>query len=298
MSPPKPLRIAVTADLHYGTRHTTGNQATRDIAARLAEDPPDLLILAGDIGAGDDFPRCLELFDQLTCFKAAVPGNHDIWVRADDARGNSLDVYDRHLPAVCREHGFAYLDQTPLILPDSDLAVVGTMNWYDYTWDIDLLKAAAPSDWQERLRTKRFTRGMHNDANFVRWPLDDRTFTDRIVGKLKVDLEAAFDRVGKAIVVAHHPPLRGLLYPAPEPIPLDGLLWRAFSGNTRVEELLRVNAERIPLVFCGHTHAARECRVGPTHGYNVGSDYPFKRLLWVEWPSCAVRAEEFPGQSG
>jgi 3',5'-cyclic AMP phosphodiesterase CpdA len=295
MSPPKPLRIAVTADLHYGTRHASGNRATHDLAARLAETPPDLLILAGDIGAGDDFDRCLSLFAELPSRKAAVPGNHDIWVRSDDARGDSLDVYDRHLPAVCRAHGFEYLDHGPLFFPESDLAVVGTMNWYDYTWDNDLLRAAAPDDWAERLRTKRFTRGMHNDANFVRWPLDDRSFTDRVVEKLTADLAAALDRAGRALVVSHHPPLRGLLYPAADPPPLDALLWRAFSGNTRVEELLTARADRIPLVFCGHTHAARECRVGPMRGFNVGSDYPFKRLLWVDWPSGEVTAEEFHG---
>jgi 3',5'-cyclic AMP phosphodiesterase CpdA len=295
MSPPKPLRIAVTADLHYGTRHASGNRATLDLAARLAEEPPDLLILAGDIGAGEDFDRCLSLFAHLPSHKAAVPGNHDIWVRSDDARGDSLDVYDRHLPAACQRYGFTYLDHQPLVFPESDLGVVGTMNWYDYTWDNDLLRRAAPDDWQERLRTKRFTRGMHNDANFIRWPLDDRSFTDRVVEKLRADLDTVLDRVGSAIVVAHHPPLRGLLYPAEEPLPLDALLWRAFSGNARVEELLTTRAARIPLVFCGHTHAARECRVGPMRGFNVGSDYPFKRLLWVEWPSGEVKAEEFHG---
>src|SRR5262249_19178813 len=160
MSPRKPLRIAVTADLHFGSRHPSGNRATLNLAARLAEDPPDLLLLAGDIGAGDDFDRCLSLFAKLPSRKAAVPGNHDIWVRTDDPRGDSLDVYDRHLPAVCQSHGFNYLDRGPLVLPESDLAVVGTMNWYDYTWDNDLLRKAAPNDWADRLRTKRFTRGM------------------------------------------------------------------------------------------------------------------------------------------
>jgi 3',5'-cyclic AMP phosphodiesterase CpdA len=295
MSRPKPLRIAVTADLHYGTRHASGNRAALDVAARLAEDPPDLLILAGDIGAGDDFDRCLSLFQHLPSHKAAIPGNHDIWVRSDDARGDSLNVYDHHLPAVCRRYGFVYLDHGPLVFPESDLAVVGTMNWYDYSWDNDLLRKAAPDDWEERLRTKRFTRGMHNDANFVRWPLDDLTFTDRVVEKLTAHLDSALSRVGNAIVVSHHPPLRGLLYPAQEPLPLDALLWRAFSGNTRVEELLTARSAHIPLVFCGHTHAARECRVGRMHGYNVGGDYPFKRLLWVDWPSAAVTAEEFHG---
>ena len=293
MSPPKPLRIAVTADLHYGTRHASGNRATLDLAARLAEDPPDLLILAGDIGAGEDFDRCLSLFAHLPCRKAAVPGNHDIWVRSDDARGDSLAVYDHHLPAVCRAHGFAYLDHDPLYFPESDLAVVGTMNWYDYTWDNDLLRQAAPDDWAERLRTKRFTRGMHNDANYVRWPLDDVAFTERVVSKLITDLDAALARVGNVIVVAHHPPLKGLLYPAEDPPPLDALLWRAFSGNARLEAVLAARSRRVPLVFCGHTHAARECVVEGMRGFNVGSDYHFKRMLWVDWPAAEVVAEEF-----
>lgn len=287
-----PLRLAVAADLHYGARHTAGNRATHDLVAALADDPPDLLILAGDVGAADDFERCLELFDALPGRKALVPGNHDVWVRAGDPRGDSLDVYDRHLPTVCRAHGFTYLDHEPLVFPESGLAVVGTMNWYDYTWDADLLRAAAP-DWEERLRTKRFTRGMHNDANYVRWPLTDGTFTDRVVAQLTADLDAALARVPNVVVVAHHPPVRGLLYPAKEPPPLDALLWRAFSGNTRVEALLTAHAARIPLVFCGHTHAARECTVGPTRGFNVGGDYHFKRLLRVDWPSGTVTAQEF-----
>lgn len=295
MTPPKPLRIAVTADLHFGTRHTAGHRATLELVARLAEDVPDVLILAGDIGAGDDFERCVALFDALPCLKAAVPGNHDIWVRGEDSRGDSLDVYERHLPEVCRAHGFTYLDQEPLLLPESDLAIVGSMNWYDYTWDNDLLRQAAPDDWAERLASKRFTRGMHNDANYVRWPLNDIAFTERVVDKLVGDLDAALARVSRALVVVHHPPIRGLLYPAVEPPPLDALLWRAFSGNTRLEEELTKRSRRIPFVFCGHTHAARECEVDGMRGINIGGDYHFKRMVTVEWPSGEVRADEFHG---
>lgn len=288
----KPLRIAVTADLHYGTRHTAGHRSTLDLVARLAQQPPDLLLLAGDIGAGDDFERCLALFDRLSCNKAAVPGNHDIWVRTGDPRGDSLDVYEQHLPNACRAHGVTYLDRSSLILPDSDLAIVGSINWYDYTWDHDLLRAAAP-DWEERLATKRFTRGMHNDANFVRWPLTDQSFTDRVVTKLVSDLDHALARIGSAIVVVHHPPIRGLLYPAQEPPSIDALLWRAFSGNTRLEAELSARAARIPFVFCGHTHSARTCEINGMRGINVGGDYHFKRLIWLDWPSGEVRDEEF-----
>jgi 3',5'-cyclic AMP phosphodiesterase CpdA len=293
MSAPPPLRIAVTADLHFGTRHAAGHRTTLDLVARVADLKPDLLILAGDIGAGDDFDRGLALFDQLACHKAAVPGNHDIWVRSDDERGDSLNVYDRHLPAICQAHGFTYLDHGPLVIPEADLAVVGSINWYDYTWDNDRLREAAPDDWDERLRTKRFTRGMHNDANYVRWSLNDIAFTVRLVGKIIGHLDSALDRVGKAIVVTHHPPLKGLLYPATEPLSLDALLWRAFSGNTRMESVLTTRARQIPLVFCGHTHAARECAVEGMRGYNVGGDYHFKRLLWLDWPDGDVQAEEF-----
>ena len=78
-------------------------------------------------------------------------------------------VADRHLPAVAKAHGFTYLDHDAMVFPESGLAVVGTMNWYDYTWDIDLLRAAAP-DWEERLRTKRFTRGPIHDFHLL-YPL-------------------------------------------------------------------------------------------------------------------------------
>ena len=289
-----PLRIAVTADLHYGPRHSAGARATHELVAHLADHPPDVLILAGDIGAGDEFDRCLALFDGLDCRKTLVPGNHDVWVRDADARGDSLAMYETHLPAISQAHGFTYLDNGPLLIPDADVAVVGSMNWYDYSWARELLQQATP-DWEERLRTKRFTRGVHNDGNFVRWPLNDVTFTDRVVAKLTADLDAALAQVGRAIVVTHHPPVRGLLYPAQEPLRLDALLWQAFSGNERVEALLTKESSRVPLIFCGHTHAARACEFADTRGYNVGGDYHFKRLLTLDWPAGTVTATEFDG---
>lgn len=295
MPPARPLRIAVAADLHYGTRHPTGNRATEQIAARLRDDRPDVILLGGDIGAGEDFERCLALFDGIDCVKALVPGNHDIWVRSADPRGDSRAVFEDYLPRVSREHGFHFLDHGPLELPAADLAVVGTMNWYDYTWDIDLLKQAAP-DWEDRLREKRFTRGMHNDANFVKWNWNDVSFTTFVYENLKTYLAAALTKFSHAMVLAHHPPLRGLLYPAREPPPLDALLWRAFSGNTRVEELLTTHAARIPAVWCGHTHTARQCQVGPMRGFNVGGDYHFKRLHVFEWPTGIVTETDFLGE--
>src|SRR5262245_43916159 len=117
----KPLRLAVTADLHWG-QNPRGDQATSLLVEALHERPVDVLILGGDQGSADHFGECLALFADLPAAKAVVPGNHDLWVETDDSRGDSLQVYDAHLPAVCAKHNFHYLDGGPLLLPDAGLA--------------------------------------------------------------------------------------------------------------------------------------------------------------------------------
>src|SRR4029079_3438550 len=230
------LSIAVTADLHWGTRHESGRRATLDLVAHLAKNPPDVLILAGDVGAGEDFQRCLELFDPIPSKKALVPGNHDLWVNGHNGRGDSLAVFRAALPRLSREHGFVYLDQENLLLPGHDLAVVGTINWYDYSWSIAELPKYA-EDWEDRLRAKRFFHGRHNDANFVRWPTDDAGFTRVVVAGFEKNLSAALGRVKDVVAVAHPPPVRGLNYPRTGPPTFDSLLWTAFSGNRSLESV-------------------------------------------------------------
>ena len=126
------LRLAFTADLHWDSR-SEGMKPRALLLSFLAAERPDVLVLAGDIGAGERFGSCLELFAELPCRKALVPGNHDIWVRSEDKRGDSLQVYREHLPRLCRLNGFHYLDGGPLLLPEADLALVGSMNWYNHS---------------------------------------------------------------------------------------------------------------------------------------------------------------------
>jgi 3',5'-cyclic AMP phosphodiesterase CpdA len=284
------MRLAITADLHWG--HRRGDEATLQLRDFLRDRPPDVLVLAGDVGTADYFGDCLALFDELPCRKALVPGNHDIWVEEDDPRGDSLQVYRDHLPLVSANHGFHYLDHGPLLLPEGDLALAGSINWYDYSWSVDRLRQLLP-DWQERLRTKTFSRGRHNDGRFVRWPLDDVRFTAEVVAALDLQLNEALAQVSRAIIVTHHPPFDGLNFPPSDPVSIDRLLWEAFSGNTALAALLQRRADRVPLAFCGHTHRAREGQLGPLRGYNVGGDYHFKRLLLLDWPSGSVEAYTF-----
>ena len=286
------LRLAITADLHWG--HRTGAAAVRLLASTLRAEPPDVLVLAGDLGVGPQFEECLALFADIPCRKALTPGNHDIWVQAEEAGHDSLALYEDRLPRSSDRFGFHYLDNGPLMLAEHGLALVGSINWYDYSWALDELRRRFPSE-EYRLRSKRFTRGRHNDANFVRWPLDDGQFTARVVAKLERDLQTALATVDRAIVVTHHPPFQGLSFPRTDdgPPPLDWLLWECFCGNRKLEEVLRRHAGRVPFAFCGHTHRAREAMLGPIRGHNIGGDYAAKRLLVLDWPEGTVTAHDF-----
>lgn len=285
------LRIALTADLHWG-HHDRGAAAVRLLVEHLRANPPGLLILGGDIGTAEHFADCLALFADIPCRKALTPGNHDVWVNQEDER-DSLALYDEDLAAVSQQHGFHYLDHGPLILGDAGLAIVGSMNWYDYSWTIDALREQHPQQLH-RLKTKRFTMGRHNDANFVRWPLDDAGFTRRAVERFERHLIAGLEQVERAIVVTHHPPFIGLGFPrSGQAISLDGLLWGAFSGNRAMEEVLARHSARIAFAFCGHTHRARENEFYGIRGHNIGGDYHFKRLLMLDWSSGTVTAHQF-----
>jgi predicted phosphohydrolase len=285
------LRIAITADLHWGP-HPRGDAATRDLAAFLRADPPHVFVIAGDVGAGNEFGPCLALFSDLPSRKAVLPGNHDIWVTATDPRGDSLDVYERHLREVAASAGFQYLDSGPLFLDEAHLAVAGTINWYDYSWSVEILKERF-SDYELRLQTKQFSRGRHNDARFVRWPIDDRRFTARVVAKLEDHIQQTAGRADRLIVATHHPPFYNLGFPRIGPLSNDALLWDAFSGNRAIEDLLKRHADRVDFAFCGHTHLARNETFHGIRGYNVGGDYHFKRLLMLHWPEGTVEAHVF-----
>lgn len=286
------MRLALTADLHWG-HGRLGDEATRALDQYLHQHPPDLLLLGGDQGTQDHFQECLQLFADLSCPKALVPGNHDIWVDDNDPRGDSLQVYQRHLPALCVVHQFHYLDHGPLILSEAGLAIVGSMNWYDHSWSLERLKQEVP-DWECRLRNKAFSRGRHNDGRYVRWPLDDVSFTRQAVATFEKHLESALDKVGKVLVLTHHPACYGLNFPrSGPPQGLDSLLWDALSGNAALEQVLEKHRDRLAFIFSGHTHRERESRLGRVPAYNIGGDYHFKRLLLVDWPTGAVEAKVF-----
>jgi 3',5'-cyclic AMP phosphodiesterase CpdA len=281
------MHIAITADLHFG-HNRLGDDATHLLLEHLQNQPPVLLLLGGDIGTDDHFAECLQLFRALPCRKALVPGNHDLWVADDDKRGDSLAVYQQHLPELCSMHEYHYLDFAPLIVAEANLAIVGSINWYDYSWSLERMKAQIPN-WQWHLDNKAFSRGRHNDGRFVRWKSDDVSFTHEVVATLERHLTQSLAQVEHALVLTHHPAFHGLGFPRAAPAKdLDELLWEALSGNRGLETILEKHAGRIPLILSGHTHRSAEAQLGPARGINIGGDYHFKRMLIVDWPAGTI----------
>ena len=294
-------RIAITADLHWGLAKC--QQANTALVTALRENPPDLLLVGGDQGAEFHFTECLNALATIGCPVGLVAGNHDIWVRADDARGDSWQVFDQLLPMECARHGFHYLDQGPWILPQWDLAIVGTMNWYDHSWTREELAKRFPKDlW--RLDQMCFTRGRHNDRVYVRWP-EGRTnasVTEELANRFQGHLEMATRAAGKILVITHHPALPELGFPSTaresdtEGPSMDHLLWEAFSGNSRVETIVRDNTGKISLVVSGHTHRWRSGSLDQTRLVNVGSDYPVKNLIRLNGLDGELEVEQFGPQ--
>ncbi|MFN3651252.1 MAG: metallophosphoesterase [Armatimonadota bacterium] len=281
------MRLAITADLHWGVSRR-GDRATRALRRRVEELAPDLFAIAGDVGEGGDFARCLALFSGLSCPRVLVPGNHDLWIRAPGA--SSLALYRERLPRLAVEHGFHYLDTAPLVSDDGAEAVVGSINWYDYSFADPELEREIPAA-PRMYREKRFPRGVHNDGRFVSLEMDDPTFTGEVVEQFRRHLAALPPTVTRVTVIQHHPPVRELFWPGPI-THVEGRFWLAFTGNRRMQDAVLDDA-RIAAVVCGHTHAACTAEVAGRRCFNVGGDYDWKRLLLLDTGSGEEQAWEF-----
>jgi len=270
------MRVAVTADLHWGIS-ASGDAATRELARQVADLAPDLFVIAGDVGEGEEFARCLSLFASLECARALVPGNHDLWTR--DPAESSWERYRERLPRLSADHGFHYLDHTPYLAPDEALAVAGSINWYDYSFaDPELLHEVpeAPAMY----RAKVFPQAVHNDGRFVRLGMTDEAFTGEVVDAFRGQMAALPASVERVLVVQHHPPVRLLFYPTALTT-VDQRFWLAFTGNRRMQDAV-LSDERITAVLCGHTHAFCEGEAAGKRCLNIGSDYQQKRLLLLD----------------
>jgi len=131
------MRVAFTSDLHLD--FPENRVVLRAMVGHLMARRPDAFVLAGDLSHRlVDVEEGLRAFAPLSCPRLFVPGNHDVWIlgREPEAR-SSREKYEQHLPRLAAAAGFTYLPREPVLL--GDVAFVGTMGWYDYSFRVRAL---------------------------------------------------------------------------------------------------------------------------------------------------------------
>lgn len=288
------MRLLATADLHYDfTEHRHGVEA---LAERICGEEADALVLAGDTFALDPgcLIRCLRLFDGFRGEKLLVAGNHDIWTAPG---GDSFKLYAETIPNLAEACGFHDLDLAPTVI--GDVAIVGTMGWYDYSFRDESLgiprrfyeaKAgpgyalAAPElrhliDPAEMLPKQAMAaRSFWMDGRMVQWRIDDREMSARTVERLEAQLAAAEDDVRAIVAVTHHLPFEELLTRKSDPSWGFG---NAFMGSVELGRTL-LRHPKITHAICGHSHARGRQTIGHIEAINVGSTYAKKRLVTLD----------------
>lgn len=284
------MRLLVTADLHYN--HPVSRPLADEVIDKMNAAGGDVLLVIGDTGVadGDVIERCLSRFN-FAGPKLFVAGNHELWTHGPD----SYRVFTEDLPRRVRKMGWQWLETDPF--RDGDVAIVGTVGWYDYTFAQASLGipdrfyaaklspgAAAYLGGHDELLSgddisdaARNVVARWNDGKFVKLGRSDRAFLDECLSRLTAACEANAD--ARTIVAAvHHLPFRELL-PPPKTAQWD--FAKAYLGSERIGQTL-LQFPNVTKVFCGHSHMPGEATVGHVHAVNVGSGYRHKAFHTLE----------------
>ncbi len=262
------MKIAATCDLHWG--HTRdGDASTRELAWRLERNPPDVLMVAGDIAGVDKalFRAGLDVFRKLDALKLLVLGNHDLWV----TEGGSMGLLER-LPALAREAGFQALEEGPVT--EGGVAFAGNVGWYDYSFRDESLHV--PMECYERKRLPGVCGW--NDGAFVRLGMSDPEFTEMLLERFKRDLARAADQAERVVCVLHHLPREEFRIRKKE------TAWdfcNAFMGSGVFGKAV-LECPKVKLCVFGHTHVPDRRILDGVEWVNPGSSYWEKRLVELE----------------
>jgi len=283
------VRIAFTADLHFGMR-PTWDVAVRELARRVLERRPDVIVIAGDVAVAD--PRttieCLRLFSDSPAYKLVVPGNHDIWTTREGHGADSLAIYEKIFPKTASVSGFHLLDRSPVVL--DGIGFAGSIGWYDYGFADDRLDV--PYEWYAEKRLPGVS--LWNDGRFVRWEHDDLSFTQRVLDTLAKHLDVVRREASQIVAVTHHLPFSALVRRRAH---RGWTFHNAFMGTPRMGDLLLAEP-KVRLSVCGHSHYARSVRVGHLQAVSVGATYTKKRFLLYEIDRSGLVCAESDEVSG
>ena len=270
-------KIVITSDLHHGI---TRLDEIAQLRNEIADESPDLMLIAGDIGEGvERIEACLNEFKTLNCPVGVIAGNHDLWLRDYTIIRDSAHLMDEYLPQMVRNHGMHWMENEVIQL--GDVAVIGTLGWYDYSRRVlskETMRLTA-SDYQ--LIKPRF----NNDGNYVRW-IDKRTDVD-FANSLGEALETCLvkierdPKVREVLVITHVPAFSEQLVSMPGDHPIADSY---FANLTLGSRLLKY--PKVRTVISGHTHrevplqtirtADRDIEIA-----TIGSDYRHPKYITI-----------------
>jgi predicted phosphodiesterase len=283
------MRIIVTSDLHYNLARSKA--PTRGLAREICELGGDILIFAGDSASTDlrVLDEVFGLFESFSGVRLAVAGNHELWTTGG---ADSLLRYENELAEVCSRNGVHYLDREPFRA--GDLAVVGNVGWYDFTFRSSVLNVPlrfyqhkiAPGA-AARLAEHRHLLGDNGDVPEAlqqlgtRWmdgvrvklPVSDIAFTATLAAKLRRHLEDVSESADRIIAAIHHLPLADLV---PHSVIPNWEFATGFMGSELFGEVL-LDFDKVSHVFCGHSHRRRRCQKTHLTCCSIGSTYREKQ---------------------
>ena len=291
---PSLVRILLTADLHYN------HVRSRPLADALIDDMNraggDVLVVIGDTATheGDLLEQCLGRF-QFAGPKLIVAGNHELWTLGDD----SYALFAEELPRRCRAIGWQWLETDPFVAPGGDVAIVGTLGWYDYSFaqrNLDIPTrfyahkvspgaAAHLGGAYQRLIDDAddvSPRAMEvvarwNDGRYVKLHRSDEAFLGQLTERLDAQL-ASVAHVKNTVAVTHHLPFAELL-PPPRTAQWD--FAKAYLGADLLGRTLLRHAN-VRHAYCGHSHFPAEAQVQHISTVNIGSGYRWKTFHVVD----------------
>ncbi len=284
------MRLLVTADLHYN--HARSRPVAIDLIDRMNQAGGDALLVAGDtaVADGDWLERCLERFT-IRGPRLFLCGNHELWTHSADSHA----LFTEDLPRRVRALGWHWLEGDPWI--GGDIAVVGTMGWYDYTfaspalaipkrfYEAGMSPAAAEylkrgdllGDRADIPESARGVMARWNDAKFIHLHRSDETFLNQRLADFSAGLNAAAG--ARHLVAATHCVPYAELLP-----PRKSNQWefaRAYLGSPKLGEVISSHAN-VSHVFCGHSHFPAQARLGRIDAVNIGSGYGWKTFCELE----------------
>jgi Icc-related predicted phosphoesterase len=276
------MRILLTANLHFN--HAKSRTLAEELIAQMNTAGGDILVVIGDTAVADGtlLEECLSRF-QFPGPKLFVAGNHELWTHGPD----SYSLFTEELPRRIHDLGWHWLETEPFITPD--LAIVGTIGWYDYSFAEPSLeipqrfyaakispgaavllpsfaKLFEPADDISATAANIIARW--NDGKFIKLGRADEQFLQEILERLSTQLTSVAAKK-QVIAAVHQVPFRQLLPPS------HSAQWdfaKAFLGSERLGQLLS-SCSNISHVICGHSHFAMQATIGHITAVNIGSGY-------------------------